>query len=97
MPYFAYIVGGWVQKEGKMCLRNKSMAPKHYSYVFDSPAKNMVETILTRNYGQANTPPCHNLVYEKCINISSVNGIRCTHSYLKELQSCKPSKYLLHL
>ena len=27
MPYFAYIVGGWVQKEGKMCLRNKSMAP----------------------------------------------------------------------
>ena len=28
MPYFAYIVGGWVQKEGKFCLRNKSMAPK---------------------------------------------------------------------
>ena len=27
MPYFAYNVGGWVQKEGKMCLRNKSMAP----------------------------------------------------------------------
>ena len=27
MPYFAYIVGGWVQKEGKFCLRNKSMAP----------------------------------------------------------------------
>ena len=27
MPYFAYIVGGWVQKEGKSCLRNKSMAP----------------------------------------------------------------------
>ena len=27
MPYFAYIVGGWVQKKGKMCLRNKSMAP----------------------------------------------------------------------
>ena len=25
MPYFAYIVGEWVQKEGKMCLRNKSM------------------------------------------------------------------------
>ena len=29
MPYFAYNVGGWVQKEGKMCLRNKSMAPYH--------------------------------------------------------------------
>ena len=29
MPYFAYIVGGWVQKEGKFCLRNKSMAPNH--------------------------------------------------------------------
>ena len=28
MPYFAYNVGGWVQKEGKMCLRNKSMAPQ---------------------------------------------------------------------
>ena len=28
MAYFAYNVGGWVQKEGKMCLRNKSMAPK---------------------------------------------------------------------
>ena len=28
MPYFAYIVGGWVQKEEKMCLHNKSMAPK---------------------------------------------------------------------
>ena len=27
MAYFAYNVGGWVQKEGKMCLRNKSMAP----------------------------------------------------------------------
>ena len=27
MPYFAYIVSGWVQKEGKMCLCNKSMAP----------------------------------------------------------------------
>ena len=27
MPYFAYIVGGWVQKEGKFYLRNKSMAP----------------------------------------------------------------------
>ena len=27
MPYFAYIVGGRVQKEEKMCLRNKSMAP----------------------------------------------------------------------
>ena len=27
MPYFAYIVGGWVQKKGKMCLHNKSMAP----------------------------------------------------------------------
>ena len=27
IPHFAYIVGGWVQKEGKMCLRNKSMAP----------------------------------------------------------------------
>ena len=27
MPYFAYIVGGWVQKEDKFCLCNKSMAP----------------------------------------------------------------------
>jgi hypothetical protein len=27
MPYFAYNVGGWVEKEDKMCLRNKSMAP----------------------------------------------------------------------
>ena len=27
MPYIAYNVGGWVQKEGKICLRNKSMAP----------------------------------------------------------------------
>ena len=27
MPHFAYIAGGWVQKDGKMCLRNKSMAP----------------------------------------------------------------------
>ena len=27
MPYFAYNVGGWVQKESKMCLHNKSMAP----------------------------------------------------------------------
>ena len=27
MPYFACIVGGWVQKKGKFCLRNKSMAP----------------------------------------------------------------------
>ena len=27
MCYFAYDVGGWVQKEGKMCLRDKSMAP----------------------------------------------------------------------
>ena len=25
--YFAYNVGGWVQKVGKMCLRNKSMTP----------------------------------------------------------------------
>ena len=33
MPYFAYIVGGWVQKEGKFCLRNKSMAPKSKSEV----------------------------------------------------------------
>ena len=32
MPYFAYIVGGWVQKEGKFCLRNKSMAPKLVKY-----------------------------------------------------------------
>ena len=31
MSYFAYNVGGWVQKEGKMCLRNKSMAPYHAS------------------------------------------------------------------
>ena len=31
MPYFAYIVGGWVQKEGKFCLRNKSMAPNSRS------------------------------------------------------------------
>ena len=31
MPYFAYNVGGWVQKEGKMCLRNKSMAPNDSS------------------------------------------------------------------
>ena len=23
MPYFAYNVGWWVQKEGKFCLRNK--------------------------------------------------------------------------
>ena len=30
MPYFAYIVGGWVQKESKSCLRNKSMAPKTF-------------------------------------------------------------------
>ena len=29
MSYFAYNVGGWVQKEGKMCLRNKSMAPNY--------------------------------------------------------------------
>ena len=28
MPYIAYIVGGWVQKEGIMCLRNKNMAPQ---------------------------------------------------------------------
>ena len=28
MHYFAYIVGGWVEKKGKLCLRNKSMAPK---------------------------------------------------------------------
>ena len=27
LPYFAYNVGGWVQKVGKMCLRNKSMTP----------------------------------------------------------------------
>ena len=27
MPYFSYIVGRWVQKEGKFCLRDKSMAP----------------------------------------------------------------------
>ena len=34
MPYFAYIVGGWVQKKGKMCLCNKSMAPNRgVSYV----------------------------------------------------------------
>ena len=26
MPYFAYNVGGWVQKEGKICLHNKDMA-----------------------------------------------------------------------
>ena len=26
MHYFAYIVGGWVQKDSKICLRNKSMA-----------------------------------------------------------------------
>ena len=31
MPHFAYNVGGWVQKLGKMCLRNKSMAPKGHS------------------------------------------------------------------
>ena len=34
MPYFAYIVGGWVQKEGKFCLRNTSMAPKHFENQF---------------------------------------------------------------
>ena len=27
MHYFAYIVDGWVKKKGKLCLRNKSMAP----------------------------------------------------------------------
>ena len=27
MPYFAYNVGGWVQKKAKMGLCNKSMAP----------------------------------------------------------------------
>ena len=27
MPYFAYNVGALVQKEDKMCLSNKSMAP----------------------------------------------------------------------
>ena len=32
MPYFAYNVGGWVQKEGKICLRNKSMAPQLLIY-----------------------------------------------------------------
>ena len=30
MPYSAYNVGGWVQNEGKMYLRNKIMAPKEY-------------------------------------------------------------------
>ena len=38
MYYFAYNVGGWVQKEGKMCLRNKSMAP----YQSDKPGESMV-------------------------------------------------------
>ena len=32
MAYFAYNVGGWVKKEGKMCLRNKSMAPNTRDY-----------------------------------------------------------------
>ena len=27
MHYFAYTVGGWVQKVDKMCLRNKSTTP----------------------------------------------------------------------
>ena len=34
MPYFAYIVGGWVQKEGKMSLRNKSMAPICFHQIY---------------------------------------------------------------
>ena len=37
MPYFAYIVGGWVQKEGKFCLRNKSMAPSKESLYIGEP------------------------------------------------------------
>ena len=44
MPYFAYIVGGWVQKEGKFCLRNKSMAPKK-QFVFHSRRK--IEGVAT--------------------------------------------------
>ena len=31
MSYFADNVGGWVEKQGKMCLRNKSMVPNHSS------------------------------------------------------------------
>ena len=42
MPYFAYNVGGWVQKEGKMCLCNKSMAPY---YVWKYPLKSDVNSI----------------------------------------------------
>ena len=34
MSYFAYNVGGWVEKEGKMCLHNKSMAPKINPKIF---------------------------------------------------------------
>ena len=44
MPYFAYNVGGWVQKEGKMCLRNKSMAPKvliqNFIWILDKAVTN---------------------------------------------------------
>ena len=36
MPYFAYIVGGWVQKEGNFSLTNKSMAPSKPTGIHDS-------------------------------------------------------------
>ena len=37
MSYFAYNVGGWVQKEGKTCLRNKNMAPYFAIWADTSP------------------------------------------------------------
>ena len=55
MPYFAYIVGGWVQKEGKFCLRNKSMAHKVFFCFSDLFPQNILPTVSVVTSSPNNT------------------------------------------
>ena len=56
MPYFAYIVGGWVQKEDKFCLRNKSMAPKIFDCIFCYTSLIALSTVYSSIHGHIVIP-----------------------------------------